>query len=166
MTNPTDSEARSVYLRFRRVFGEPGARSSDARKRSQKTDGSSVPFGSNRDPLDLSDVIEGLTSQLGWNSPLARSELLASWGQIVGADTAEHRRRRIDCAMRFDRVGDPASTDAQPGHHAHCAFVPRSRHSIGTLSGTERSLLEKRCQINSRAWPTRYVRLTRQIRSP
>ncbi len=90
MTNPTDSEARSVYLRFRRVFGEPGARSSDARKRSQKTDGASVPFGSNRDPLDLSDVIEGLTSQLGWNSPLARSELLASWVRIVGADTAEH----------------------------------------------------------------------------
>ena len=90
MSDQPDSEARAVYLRLRRVFGEPGARSSDARKRAEKKEGASVPFGSGRDPLGLGDVIEGLTSKLGWNSPLARSELLASWAEIVGTDTAEH----------------------------------------------------------------------------
>jgi predicted nucleic acid-binding Zn ribbon protein len=90
MTEPHDSEARAVYLRFREVFGQPGARSSDARKRAEKKEGASVPFGAGRDPLGLGDVIDGLTAKLGWNSPLARSELLSSWGDIVGAETAEH----------------------------------------------------------------------------
>lgn len=90
MSDQPDSEARAVYLRFRSVFGEPGSRSSDARKRAQKKEGASVPFGTGRDPLGLGAVIDGLTSKLGWNSPLARSELLASWADIVGADTAEH----------------------------------------------------------------------------
>jgi predicted nucleic acid-binding Zn ribbon protein len=35
-------------------------------------------------------VIEGLTAKLGWESPLAQSELLASWVEIAGAETAEH----------------------------------------------------------------------------
>jgi predicted nucleic acid-binding Zn ribbon protein len=34
--------------------------------------------------------MDSLTSKLGWSSPLARSELLASWLEIAGADTAEH----------------------------------------------------------------------------
>jgi predicted nucleic acid-binding Zn ribbon protein len=72
------------------VFGEPGARSSDARKRAKKTEASTVPFGSGRDPLELGDVIDGLTAKLGWTSPLAKSELLASWSEIVGLETAEH----------------------------------------------------------------------------
>ena len=85
-----DSESRAVYLRFRRVFGQPGSRSSDARKRSLKKEGASVPFGSGRDPLGLGEVIDGLAAKLGWNSPLARSELLASWAEIAGVETAEH----------------------------------------------------------------------------
>jgi predicted nucleic acid-binding Zn ribbon protein len=34
--------------------------------------------------------MDALTSKLGWDSPLAKSELLASWESIVGAETAEH----------------------------------------------------------------------------
>lgn len=85
-------EARAVYSRFRQVFGQPGARSSDARKRAIRKEGASVPFGAGRDPSGLGDVIEGLTQKMGWTSPLARSELLLAWADIAGAETAEHSK--------------------------------------------------------------------------
>ena len=85
-----ESESRSVYLRFRAVFGDGSSRSSDARKRSKREPGASVPFSSGRDPAPLSSVVDALTTKLGWNSPLARSELLASWQDVAGAETAEH----------------------------------------------------------------------------
>lgn len=90
MTDDADSEARSVYLRFRRVFGDGSARGSDARKRAHREEGSSVPYGAGREPRGLGDVVDSLTRQLGWTSPLAQSELLSSWSEICGADTAEH----------------------------------------------------------------------------
>jgi predicted nucleic acid-binding Zn ribbon protein len=90
MSDAPDSEARSVFLRFKRVFGEPGMRSSDARKRAKKNETTSVPYGADRDPFELGAVLDGLTSRLGWNSPLARSELIASWSEIVGEETAAH----------------------------------------------------------------------------
>ncbi|WP_349899122.1 DUF721 domain-containing protein [Parafrigoribacterium soli] len=85
-----ESESQSVYLRFRRVFGDGSSRSADARKRAKREPGSSSPFGSGRDPEGLGSVMDALTSRLGWNSPLAQSELLASWSDVAGAETAEH----------------------------------------------------------------------------
>ena len=87
---PEESEPVSVYLRFRRVFGDGSSRSTDARKRAKKEPGSTIPFGSGRDPEGLGAVMDAVTSKLGWSSPLARSELLASWLEIAGVDTAEH----------------------------------------------------------------------------
>jgi predicted nucleic acid-binding Zn ribbon protein len=87
---PEESEPVSVYLRFRRVFGDGSSRSSDARKRAKKEPGSTIPFGGGRDPEGLGAVMDSLTTKLGWSSPLARSELLASWLEIAGEDTAEH----------------------------------------------------------------------------
>jgi len=87
---PGESEPVSVYLRFRRVFGDGSSRSADARKRAKKEPGSTIPFGSGRDPEGLGAVMDAVTSKLGWSSPLARSELLASWLEIAGVDTAEH----------------------------------------------------------------------------
>lgn len=79
----------AVYLRLRSLFsGAP--RSADARKRSQQKVGASVPYGLGRDPKGIDDVLDQLTAKLGWNSPLARAELLLSWGELVGAETAEH----------------------------------------------------------------------------
>ena len=81
----------AVYLRFRQVFGDASTRSAAARKRKKnKKEGTSVPFAEGRDPHGLGDVLDGLTSKMGWTSPLARSDLLASWPEIVGTDTAEH----------------------------------------------------------------------------
>ena len=85
-----ESEPVSVYLRFRRIFGDGSSRSTDARKRAKKEPGSTIPFGAGRDPEGLGVIMDSLTSKLGWSSPLARSELLASWLEIAGADTAEH----------------------------------------------------------------------------
>ena len=86
----TTSEAANVYLRFKSVFGDPNARRSRGRKRIAPVAGSSVPFGIGRDPHGLGDTINSLTMQLGWNSPLAQSELLASWSELAGEETANH----------------------------------------------------------------------------
>lgn len=84
------SEAARVYLRFKDVFGDPQAKRSRTKKRSSDVSGSSVPFGTGRDPRGLGDAIDSLTMQLGWNSPLAQSELLASWIELAGEETAKH----------------------------------------------------------------------------
>lgn len=83
-------EARAVYNRFRRVFGQPGTTSRDARKRAEKKDGATIPFGRGREPHGLGDVIDGLATRMGWTSPLAQSELIMAWADIAGAETAEH----------------------------------------------------------------------------
>ncbi|MGX5681757.1 DUF721 domain-containing protein [Schumannella luteola] len=90
MPDSEEPEHIGVYLRLREVFGNPGDRSAAARKRRVKVEGTSVPFGDGRDPLGLGDVIDGLANRMGWTSPLARSELMTSWAEIVGAETAEH----------------------------------------------------------------------------
>ena len=87
---PAESESVAVYLRFRRVFGDGSSRSADARKRQKKEPGSTIPFGKGRDPEGVGAIMDALTSKLGWNSPLARSELLGSWRDLAGTDTAEH----------------------------------------------------------------------------
>lgn len=81
----------AVYRRIRSVFGDPSLRSGDARRRRRgAADESSVPYGTGRDPRGIGDVIEHLTSTMGWDSPLARAELLGSWAEIVGGETAAH----------------------------------------------------------------------------
>ncbi|NEM91754.1 DUF721 domain-containing protein [Galbitalea soli] len=80
-----------VYLRLRAVFGQPGVRSADARKRAKRAkEGASVPFGDGRDPLGIDQVLGNLTSRLGWSSSLAKADLVAAWAEIAGAETAEH----------------------------------------------------------------------------
>lgn len=81
----------AVYQRIRSVFGDPSLRSGDARRRKRAArDESSVPYGVGRDPRGIGDVIEKLSSTMGWDSPLARAELLAGWPEIVGDETAAH----------------------------------------------------------------------------
>ncbi|WP_169080369.1 DUF721 domain-containing protein [Microcella alkalica] len=71
-------------------MGDPAKRSADARKRSTVAPGASVPFGKGRDPSGLGDVIDSLSSRMGWSSPLAKGELLLSWPELVGEATAAH----------------------------------------------------------------------------
>jgi predicted nucleic acid-binding Zn ribbon protein len=93
VSNPLEElpEHIAVYLRMRTLFGDPGKRSPDARKRAKKAkEGASVPYGIGRDPRGIDDILDGLTSRLGWNSSLAKADLLASWAELAGAETAEH----------------------------------------------------------------------------
>ncbi|MBI5162171.1 MAG: DUF721 domain-containing protein [Micrococcales bacterium] len=88
-----ESEPLRVYEHFRRVFGGPGTGrpGRDARRRAHAAeDESSVPFGRGRDPRGLNAVLDRLTSEMGWESPLARSTLLTEWPGIVGVETAQH----------------------------------------------------------------------------
>ncbi|HWH26495.1 MAG TPA: DciA family protein [Pseudolysinimonas sp.] len=81
----------AVYQRIRAAFGDPALRSGDARRRQKNSrDETSVPYGKGREPRGIDDVLQKLTSNMGWNSPLARAELLGSWSAIVGDETAGH----------------------------------------------------------------------------
>lgn len=90
MTDARDPEHVGVYLRLRRVFGDPGVRSRSRRRTGAAPEQASAPFSPGRDPKGIAEVLDDLTASRGWNSPLAKSELLASWSSIVGAETAEH----------------------------------------------------------------------------
>jgi len=81
----------AVWQRIRSVFGDPGLRSGDARRRTRiARDETSVPYGSGREPRGIGDVLGSMTAEMGWESPIAQAELLARWPEIVGAETAAH----------------------------------------------------------------------------
>jgi predicted nucleic acid-binding Zn ribbon protein len=84
------SEASAVYLRFKQLFGGQVHRPARGRKRGKDDDSSTVPFGVGRDPRGLGNIVEALTTELGWSSPLAQSELLSSWAELAGEETAKH----------------------------------------------------------------------------
>ncbi|MCS0500083.1 DUF721 domain-containing protein [Protaetiibacter mangrovi] len=91
MTGDREPEHIAVYRRMRRIFGDPELRSSDARRRqSASRDETTVPYGTGRDPRELDAVLDALTSSMGWTSPLAKSELLVGWAELIGADVAAH----------------------------------------------------------------------------
>ena len=84
-------EHLSVYRRLRRLFGNPELLSGDGRRRRRAADAAtSEPYGLGREPRGVGDVFETMASALGWDSPIARAELLVSWSEIVGDDTAAH----------------------------------------------------------------------------
>jgi predicted nucleic acid-binding Zn ribbon protein len=87
---PELPEHIAVYQRFRRLFGDSSTLSRDAKRRADRTGSPSVPFGEGRDPRGIDAVLDNLTKKLGWNSPLAQADLLASWPLIAGEETAEH----------------------------------------------------------------------------
>lgn len=83
------TESARVYVRFKELFG--GQKHYARSRRNRKTDPSeSVPFGLGRDPKGVGDVLGALTSQLGWDSPLAQSDLVSNWKELAGEETANH----------------------------------------------------------------------------
>lgn len=88
---PETPEHIAVYEHLRGVFGAGVRPGRDARRRAEAAeDPASVPFGSGRDPRGIDAVLDRLTAELGWESPLARSVLIADWARIVGDDTGAH----------------------------------------------------------------------------
>jgi len=90
MQEPVLGEPAAVYLRFRDTFGGPSPRQSVSKRRHDGVAGPGTPFSPGRDPHGLGDIIGGLATQMGWESPLARSDLLVAWPDIVGLETALH----------------------------------------------------------------------------
>lgn len=87
----SEPEHVRVYLRVRRVFGDPAVRHRDARRRKEaarRTE--TVPYGPGRDPVDLTAALGAITAARGWDAPIARSELLTAWPDLVGPDVAAH----------------------------------------------------------------------------
>lgn len=88
---PVETESARVWLHFREVFGDPSQRSGDARRRKAvRLSATSQPFGLGREPKGIADVLAGVTSEMGWKSPLAQSELMSAWPQLVGDELAAH----------------------------------------------------------------------------
>ena len=89
---PEESEALALYSRLKsKATGTPRvklSRDARARKRNAEEHASEMPFSPGRDPKGLDDVLDNLSQQLGWKAPLAKSDLLADWAEIVGPDIA------------------------------------------------------------------------------
>lgn len=91
MSDSRVPEHIAVYLRVRQVFGDGGARSADARRRDRAgREQTSSPYQPGRDPRGLDAVLDALTTTMGWTSPLAKSELLVAWPELIGAEVAAH----------------------------------------------------------------------------
>lgn len=80
-------EPDTIYARLRKLYG--------ARRRSRAAEldpDASQPFEPGRDPQPIAAGMAQLTRQYGWDSPLARADLLLSWPWLVGEDTARRTR--------------------------------------------------------------------------
>ena len=83
-------ESLTTYLRLRGLEPSPYRR----RRRSRRTDDSedNAPFSPGRDPRGVGDVLSDLTRTAGWNSALAREDLVRTWDDVAGEETAKHTR--------------------------------------------------------------------------
>ncbi|WP_022881898.1 DUF721 domain-containing protein [Gryllotalpicola ginsengisoli] len=81
------SEASVVYLRLKALFGGAPARTS-RRARREKEEPGSLPYEPGRDPRGLGQVMDALTTELGWDSELDKAELIGAWSELVGETTA------------------------------------------------------------------------------
>ncbi len=81
-------ETIGTYLRLRGL--EPSARAARRRKKRSADDDDKQPFAPGRDPKGVGDVLADLTRQSGWDSQLAREDLVLQWEQVTGEETARH----------------------------------------------------------------------------
>ncbi|MHA7984733.1 DUF721 domain-containing protein [Rathayibacter sp. CAU 1779] len=86
------SEASDFYRHLKELFGTDPGRGRRRTDRADKRDSrnASQPFDPGREPHGLGRLMDSLADELGWNSPLAKSELMAAWSQVVGEETAKH----------------------------------------------------------------------------
>lgn len=72
-----------------RLYAAGGKRkSSDQKRREEKTKIRSKPFDKGRDPVTAGDTLDALLDQFEWNAKIERAELFAIWPEIVGPDSA------------------------------------------------------------------------------
>lgn len=83
-------ETVATYLRLRGL--EPSARAFRRKRRRYVDDDENAPFTPGRDPRGIGDVLSDLTREAGWDSQLAREDVVRAWAEVAGADTAKHTR--------------------------------------------------------------------------
>ncbi|MGY3127548.1 putative nucleic acid-binding Zn ribbon protein [Agrococcus sp. UYP33] len=83
------TEPERVWLRLKAKLGDPEMVTRDGRRRSRREPGASVPFGKGRDPRALGDVLVGFADDRGWTATLARADVMAHWGELVGEENAD-----------------------------------------------------------------------------
>ncbi|GAA3752999.1 hypothetical protein GCM10022240_02510 [Microbacterium kribbense] len=92
--NPDDHgdipETLATYLRLRGL--KPSARGRRRRRRGTATADENQPFTLGRDPKGVGDVLDALSHESGWDSNLARADLVRQWELVAGEETAGHTR--------------------------------------------------------------------------
>lgn len=81
-------ETIGTYLRLRGL--DPSPRAARRRKKREAGDDDKQPFAPGRDPKGFGDVLADLTRQSGWDSQLAREDLVLQWELVTGEETARH----------------------------------------------------------------------------
>lgn len=91
MTDPAVSSPPETVMTYLRLRGlEPSARAGRRRRRRVDDAEDRQPFAPGRDPDTLGDVIAGLTRESGWDTQLAREDLVLTWTETAGEETARH----------------------------------------------------------------------------
>jgi predicted nucleic acid-binding Zn ribbon protein len=88
--DPDLPESIATYLRLRGL--EPSPYRRKRRQRRTTDSDENAPFTAGRDPRGVGDVLSDLTRAAGWNSALAREDLVRTWDDVAGAETAQHTR--------------------------------------------------------------------------
>ena len=88
-TSSAVPETVATYLRLRGL--EPSARSFRKRRRRYEDD-DNLPFSPGRDPRGVADVLSDLTREAGWDTQLAREDVVRAWAEVAGENTAAHTR--------------------------------------------------------------------------
>ncbi|MFL2000768.1 MULTISPECIES: DUF721 domain-containing protein [unclassified Microbacterium] len=83
-------ESMATYLRLRGL--EPSPYRRKRRQRRSADSEENAPFTAGRDPHGVGDVLADLTRTAGWNSALAREDLVRTWDDVAGDETAKHTR--------------------------------------------------------------------------
>jgi len=88
VTDPTGiPETIATYLRLR---GMEPSKAKRRRRRIVDANDENVPFAPGRDPKGVGDVLADLTRQSGWDTQLAREDLVLEWEEVAGEETARH----------------------------------------------------------------------------
>ncbi|WP_243228427.1 DUF721 domain-containing protein [Microbacterium sp. CIAB417] len=86
----TASEIPETVATYLRLRGLKPSSKNWKRKRRIADDDENAPFTPGRDPGSLGAVLDVLTKEAGWESTMAREDLVRQWADLAGADTAKH----------------------------------------------------------------------------
>lgn len=81
------AETISTYLRLRGLKPTPGKY---RRRKRHSDEDENQPFTGGRDPRGIGEIVADLTKKAGWDAHLAREDVVRTWNEVAGAETAAH----------------------------------------------------------------------------